>query len=138
MNLRNGMQEIPNTFGKLLRLGWSKTSSSLATSPKNLLITRKTWHQQLLLRSSTVVSVGPSRSSRNPQLVATKIIAIPVILCWPAHRNNSNYPPLLIALYVYSAGLAWMLLHSSIILFHRYPMTLFKKKLRNITSTSTQ
>lgn len=56
------------------------------------------------LIGSMVVSLGPSRPSRNPQLAATKIIAILVILCGSAHRNNSNYLPLLIALYVYSAG----------------------------------
>lgn len=56
------------------------------------------------LISSMVVSLGPSRSSRNPQLAATKIVAILVILCRSANRNNSNYLPLQIALYVYSAG----------------------------------
>lgn len=38
------------------------------------------------------------------QLVLMKLVTILVILCKSAHRNNSNYLPLLIALYLYSAG----------------------------------
>ena len=33
-----------------------------------------------------------------------KLLAILVILCRSAHRNNSNYFPLLVAIYLYSAG----------------------------------
>lgn len=45
-----------------------------------------------------------SQSLAYLQLVSMKIVAILVILCRSAHRNNSNYIPLLIALYMYSAG----------------------------------
>lgn len=130
-------------MAKLLRLGWSKTNSSLATLPKHLLIAQKTWHQRLLLWSAPwtmVVSLGPSGSSRNPQLIATRTVAILVILCRFARRNNSNYLPLLIALYVYSAGARV----DAITLFNHlgpsvsYDVLQKKKKLRNITSTSTQ
>lgn len=62
--------------------------------------------KMLLLSSSMVFSVGPSNSSRtsNLHVVAIKLVAILVILCRSADRNNSNYVPLLIALYLYSAG----------------------------------
>lgn len=57
------------------------------------------------LLSSLVIGVGPSSSSSTySHLVSMKIVAILVILCHSAHRNKSNYIPLLIALYLYSAG----------------------------------
>lgn len=91
------------------------------------------------LISSMVVSVGPLRPSRNPQLVATKIIVILVILCRSAHKNNSNYLPLLIALYIYFAGAR---VDAITLPNHLGPLVSYdvfsKKKLRNITSTSTQ
>lgn len=59
-----------------------------------------------LLRS-LVLGVGPTSCSlsspSDPHLVSMKIVAVLVILCRSAHRNNSNYFPLLIALYMYSA-----------------------------------
>lgn len=70
--------------------------------------------EKALLLSALVQSVGPfsqrktasysSQSSAYLQLVSIKIVAILVIPCRSAHRNNNNYIPLLIALYMYSAG----------------------------------
>lgn len=63
------------------------------------------------LLGSMIMSVGPSSrqtlsasNANYSQLISMKIVAILVILCRSAHRNNSNYVPLLIALYMYSAG----------------------------------
>lgn len=61
------------------------------------------------LISSLVQSVGfssgfSSRSATAAQLLLIKLVAILVILCKTVHKNNSNYFPLLVALYLYSAG----------------------------------
>lgn len=60
------------------------------------------------LLCSLVIGVGPTScfpsSTSDLHLVSMKVIAVLVILCRSAHRNNSNYFPLLIALYMYSAG----------------------------------
>ncbi|MCJ1464122.1 hypothetical protein MMC07_002735, partial [Pseudocyphellaria aurata] len=56
-----------------------------------------------LLMVNLVQSVGPSSRSET-QLVLMKLVAIMVILCRSAHRNNSNYVPLLVALYMYSVS----------------------------------
>lgn len=63
------------------------------------------------LLNSMIMIVGPSSrrtfstsSAAYSRLVGMKIVAILVILCRSAHRNNSNYIPLLIAMYMYSAG----------------------------------
>lgn len=60
------------------------------------------------LLSSMVYGVGPTscprRKSSNLHLGSMKLIAVLTILCRSAHRNNSNYLPLLIDLYLYSAG----------------------------------
>ena len=55
-----------------------------------------------------VLSLGPtscsSSFSSDTHLVSMKIVAVLVILCRLAHQNNSNYFPLLVALYMYFAG----------------------------------
>lgn len=63
------------------------------------------------LLASMIMSVGPSQntlslppSATSSRLTSMKIITILVIFCRSAHRNNSNYLPLLMALYLYSAG----------------------------------
>lgn len=58
------------------------------------------------LITSMVVSVGPrsAQYSTNTHLISMKLIAILVIFCQSAHWNNSNYLPLLIALYFYFSG----------------------------------
>ncbi len=57
---------------------------------------------------SLVLDIGPtsysSSFSSNPHFISMKIVSVLVILCRLAHRNNSNYFPLLVALYTYSAG----------------------------------
>lgn len=56
------------------------------------------------LLTSLVQSVGPlSKSAMTFHLASMKLLAIFVILCRSAHRNNSNYFPLLVAIYLYSA-----------------------------------
>ena len=53
---------------------------------------------------SLVLSVGPtSRSPLTFHLVSIKLVTILVILCRSAYRNNSNYVPLLVAMYLYFA-----------------------------------
>ncbi|MCJ1346491.1 hypothetical protein MMC31_004708, partial [Peltigera leucophlebia] len=56
--------------------------------------------------ASLVRSVGPlrARSLNHNHLIGMKLVTILVILCRSAHRNNSNFLPLLIAIYLYSAG----------------------------------
>lgn len=55
--------------------------------------------------TSLVNSIGPlTTSSNSAHLVSMKLIAILVIFCRSAHRNNSSYFSLLIALYLYSSG----------------------------------
>lgn len=54
--------------------------------------------------TSMILSIGPSRRSSDSHVVSMKLVTILVILCRSAHRNNSNFLPLLIALYLYSAG----------------------------------
>lgn len=60
------------------------------------------------LLCSLVLSVGPtscsSSFSSDTHLVSMKIVAVLVILCRSAHQNNSNYFPLLVTLYMYSAA----------------------------------
>lgn len=55
--------------------------------------------------SSLVKNVRPtSRSAMISQLVSIKSVLILIILCRSAHQSNSNYIPLLIALYLYLAS----------------------------------
>ena len=58
------------------------------------------------LMMSLVSSVGlaTTTSSTTSHLASMKLVAILVIMCRSAHRNNSNYLPLLVAMYLYSAG----------------------------------
>lgn len=65
-----------------------------------------------------------------------KIVAILVILCHSAHRNNSNYVPLLIGLYLYSAGARV----DAITLLNHFGLSVsyevLQKKLNDITTSS--
>lgn len=71
--------------------------------PLELMITSAKEKAPLL--TSLVKSVGPlSKSAMTSHLASMKLLAILVILCRSAHRNNSNYFPLLVAIYLYSAG----------------------------------
>lgn len=85
-----------------------------------------------LFNSGMVFSVRSSNSSwtSNLYVVAMKLVAILVILCHSAHRNNSNYILLLIVLYLYSA-VVWvdiiMLLNNLGLWFYT---TFFKKNSR--------
>ena len=95
--------------------------------------------QKTPLISSMIMSVGPTSShSSNLHLVAMKIIAVLVILCRSAHRNNSNYIPLFIALYLYSAGARvdaiTLLNHLGLSVSYQ----VLQSKLRDITATSKQ
>lgn len=92
------------------------------------------------LISGLVLSVGPTSFFRLPDshLVSMKIVAVLVILCRSAHRNNSNYFPLLIALYLYSAGAK---IDAITLLNHLGLSVLYKvlqSKLKDITLMSKQ
>ena len=54
--------------------------------------------------TSLVCNVGPLTMTSNSNIISIKLVAIFVILCRLVHRNNNNYLPSLIVLYVYSAG----------------------------------
>ena len=86
--------------------------------------------------SSMVFGVGPSSRNLPSHLVTMKLIAILVILCRSAHRNNSNYIPLLIGLYFYSAGART----DAITLLNHFGLSVsydvLQRKLRDITSMS--
>lgn len=59
----------------------------------------------LLCKMITAVGLSSWHTPANAShLAAIRIVSVLVILCRSAHRNNSNYIPLLIALYLYSAG----------------------------------
>ena len=83
-----------------------------------------------------VFGVGPSSRNLPSHLVTMKLIAILVILCRSAHRNNSNYIPLLIGLYFYSAGART----DAITLLNHFGLSVsydvLQRKLRDITSMS--
>lgn len=92
------------------------------------------------LISSLVLSVGPTSFLCLPDshLVSMKIVAVLVILCRSAHRNNSNYFHLLIALYLYSAGakIDVITLFNLLGLFVSYKV--LQSKLKDITLMSKQ
>lgn len=76
---------------------------SIDKSPLNDIV--HTAIEKAPLISSLVFSVRPTRTTRLPgHAVTMKLVGIFVILCRSAHRNNSNYLPLMIALYLYFAG----------------------------------
>lgn len=82
-----------------------------------------------------VFSVGPtSACSSNLYVIAMKLIRILVILCQSTYKNNSNFLPLLIALYLYfaDAQVDTIILLNHLGLFILYPVLL--KKFYNITS----
>lgn len=86
--------------------------------------------------SKMITSIGPSRNSQSTHLMAMKIVAVLVILCRTAHRNNSSYLPLLIVLYLYSAGARV----DAITLLNRLGLTVsynvLQKRLKNIAVDS--
>ena len=95
---------------------------------------------QAPLLTDIILAVGPAcnrtLSSSSSHLVNMKLVAVFVILCRTAHRNNSNYLPLLIALYLYSAGARvdaiTLLNHLGLCVSY----DVLQKKLRNITASS--
>lgn len=57
------------------------------------------------LITSMILSLRSNSNTRLPShLALMKLLAVLVIMCKSAHRNNSNYIPLLVAMYLYSAG----------------------------------
>ena len=70
-------------------------------------------------------------------LALMKLLAVLVIMCRSAHRNNSNYIPLLVAMYLYSAGAK---IDAITLLNHLGLSVLYNsllKKLRDIKAYST-
>ncbi|MCJ1344728.1 hypothetical protein MMC31_002931 [Peltigera leucophlebia] len=59
-----------------------------------------------LMLTSLINSIGPLAKSSDiaSHLANMKLVTILVTLCRSTHHNNSNYLPLLITLYLYSAG----------------------------------
>lgn len=84
--------------------------------------------------SQSILSILPSATSS--RLTNMKIIIILVILCHSAHRNNSNYYPLLMALYLYSTGarVNAIILLNHLGLFVSY--NILQKKLQDITKSA--
>lgn len=83
------------------------------------------------------LGVGPtSRSPLTSHLISIKLLVILVIICKSAHRNTSNYIPLLVAMYIYSTGAKV----DTITLLNRLGLSVLYnvllKKLRGITSLS--
>ena len=57
------------------------------------------------LMTSLVLGMRPTANTRlTSHLASMKLVAILVIICKSAHRNNSNYIPLFVAMYLYSVG----------------------------------
>ena len=89
------------------------------------------------LLTSLMLSVGPlSKSAVTSHLTSMKLLAILVILCRSAHRNNSNYFPLLVSIYLYSAGAKVDAITFLNHLGLSVSYNVLLKKLRNITSSS--
>ncbi len=89
------------------------------------------------MMNSLVLGVGPtSRSSLTSHLASMKLLAILVIICRSAHQNNSNYIPLFVAMYMYSAGAKV----DAITLLNRLGLSVsynvLLRKLRSITTSS--
>lgn len=89
------------------------------------------------MMTSLVLGVGPtSKSPLSSHLSSMKLLAILVIICRSAHRNNSNYVPLLVAMYMYSAGAKV----DAITLFNRLGLSVLYnvllRKLRGIATSS--
>lgn len=89
------------------------------------------------LLSSLVLGVGPtSRHEKVSHLGDMKLVGIFVILCRSVHWNNSNYIPLMIALYLYSAGIRI----DAITLLNHFGLSVsydvLQKSLKNITSAN--
>lgn len=101
---------------------------------ENVVVQAKTTARLL---SSLVLGIGPtSLKSKTSDLNDMKLVAILAILCRSAHRNNSNYLPLMIGLYLYSAGARV----DAITLLNRLGLSVsydvLQKSLRNITLAS--
>lgn len=88
------------------------------------------------LLASLVIRIGPTTFSSmiSMQRSETKLVAILAILCRLAHRNNSNYLPLFVALYLYSAGarIDAITLLNHLGIFVSYDI--LQKKLKAVTS----
>lgn len=89
------------------------------------------------LLTSLVFSVSPTLNTPHTSHVASmKLVAILVIICKSTHRNNSNYIPLFIAMYLYSAGARV----DTITLFNHLRISILynilMRKLRSITTSS--
>lgn len=82
----------------------SKESSVLDREPLETIVSKAKETAPLLI--SLILSVEPTTSSASitTHLAFMKLIAILVILYKLAHQNNSNYVPLLIAMYLYLVG----------------------------------
>lgn len=95
------------------------------------------------LLASMIMSVGLSQSTLSLppsatffRLISTKIFTILVIFCRSAHRNNSNYFPLLMALYLYSVGacvnVIMLLNHLGLLILYN----ILQKKHQDITKSA--
>ena len=76
-------------------------TSSLDKSPLDNIV--ETAIEKALLITGLGMHVGPGSSqySSNTHIISMKLVAFLVIFCQSAQQNNSNYIPLLIALYFY-------------------------------------
>lgn len=99
-------------FGLAMKnISGKSTSSPGEVDQRSLKNIIKEAQEKAPLLNSMIMTVRPSSrrtsstsSAAYSRLVGMKIVTILVILCRSAHRNNSNYIPLLIAIYMYSAG----------------------------------
>ncbi len=84
----------------------SETPGDINRAPLETIVVQA--KDQVPLLTNIILAVGPAYnrtlSTSSSHLVNMKLLVVFVILCRMAHRNNSNYLPLLIILYLYSAG----------------------------------
>lgn len=95
------------------------------------------------LLNSMIITVGPSSqrtlapipNTTITKLVSIKIVIILVIFCYSIYQNNRNYIPLLLALYIYSAGarVDTIILLNHLDLLVSY--NVLQKKLKDITGS---
>lgn len=138
-------QEV-QTLCKTLSFGLASTNNSspgeINQAPLENIIHEARSKAPLL--ASMIMSVGPSQNTlsipsnaTSSRLTSMKIITILLILCRSAHRNNSNYLLLLMALYMYSAGagvdVMTLLNHLGLLVSYN----VLQKQLQDITKLSS-
>ena len=112
-----------------------KSKGNVDQEPLEIIVTIA--KKSALLLTSLMQSIRPlSKSTMTSHLASMKLLAILVVLYRSAHWNNSNYFPLLVAIYLYLVGAnvdaITFFNHLSLLVLY----IVLLKKLRSIMSSS--